>query len=98
MCSASTLHYCCTCTCGNRVYVCIAYYDLICVLVQEREAEKIAEEAAALREVKTELPPARSPESWRGNAYYRHLDVLKGEQEICHASQLPDGTIKGRRS
>jgi len=47
--------------------------------LQEREAEKIAEEAAALREVKTELPAARSPESWRSNAYYRHLDVLKGE-------------------
>jgi hypothetical protein len=53
--------------------------------LQEREAEKIAEEAAALREVKTELPAARSPESWRGNAYYRHLDVLKGEQEIRRA-------------
>jgi len=53
--------------------------------LQEREAEKIAEEAAALREVKTEVPAARSPESWRSNAYYRHLDVLKGEQEICRA-------------
>lgn len=46
---------------------------------QEREAEKIAEEAAALRDVKTELPPARSPETWHGSAYYRHLNVLKGE-------------------
>lgn len=51
-------------------------------MFQEREAEKIAEEAAALRDVKTELPPARSPESWHGgNAYYRHFNVLKGERE-----------------
>lgn len=51
------------------------------MVFQEREAEKIAEEAAALRDVKTELPAARSPDSWHGSAYYRHLNVLKGEQE-----------------
>lgn len=52
----------------------------VSLVLQEREAEKIAEEAAALRDVKTELPPARSPESWHGNAYYRHFNVLKGER------------------
>lgn len=69
-------------------------------LSQEREAEKIAEEAAALREVKTELPPTRSPESWRSSAYYRHLDVLKGEQEIGRAQtgRLPDGRSADRLS
>lgn len=56
--------------------------------LQEREAEKIAEETAALRDVKTELPPARSPESWHGNAYYRHLNVLKGKREICRVFKL----------
>ncbi|CAL1689595.1 unnamed protein product [Lasius platythorax] len=48
--------------------------------LQEREAEKIAEETAALRDVKTELPSARSPESWHGSAYYRHLNVLKANE------------------
>ncbi|XP_066591423.1 SKI family transcriptional corepressor 1 homolog-B-like isoform X2 [Prorops nasuta] len=40
----------------------------------EREAEKIAEEAAAMRDVKPELPSTRSPEIWQHNCtFYRPL-------------------------
>ncbi|XP_076750281.1 SKI family transcriptional corepressor fussel [Xylocopa sonorina] len=46
----------------------------------EREAEKIAEEAAATRDVKPELQPARSPDSWQGNSFYRHLNAIKGNE------------------
>lgn len=48
------------------------------ILFQEREAEKIAEEAAAMRDVKPELQPARSPDTWQGNNFYRHLNAIKG--------------------
>ncbi|XP_017755565.1 PREDICTED: ski oncogene [Eufriesea mexicana] len=46
----------------------------------EREAEKIAEEAAAMRDVKPELQPARSPDTWQGNNFYRHLNAIKGSE------------------
>ncbi|XP_039313446.1 SKI family transcriptional corepressor 2 isoform X2 [Solenopsis invicta] len=69
----------------------------------EREAEKIAEEAAALRDVKTELPPARSPETWHGSAYYRHLNVLKGNESAaeragsdCSACRPPRAMFYGQ--
>ncbi|XP_076243419.1 SKI family transcriptional corepressor fussel [Calliopsis andreniformis] len=44
----------------------------------EREAEKVAEESAVIRDVKLELQPARSPDSWQGSSFYRH--VIKGNE------------------
>ncbi|XP_076182585.1 SKI family transcriptional corepressor fussel isoform X2 [Ptiloglossa arizonensis] len=46
----------------------------------EREAEKIAEEATAVRDVKPKLQPPRSPDNWQGNTFYRHLDVINGNE------------------
>ncbi|XP_043264798.1 SKI family transcriptional corepressor 2 [Colletes gigas] len=46
----------------------------------EREAEKIAEEAAAMRDVKLELQPTRIPENWQGNNFHRYLDTINGNE------------------
>lgn len=48
------------------------------LIFQEREAEKVTEEVTTTRDVKPEITPARSPESWHGSAFYRHLNILKG--------------------
>ncbi|XP_012350308.1 SKI family transcriptional corepressor 2 isoform X3 [Apis florea] len=64
----------------------------------EREAEKIAEEAAAMRDVKPELQPARSPDTWQGNNFYRHLNAIKSAEQAertgttdCSACHPPRG-------
>ena len=43
---------------------------------QEREAEKIAEENANVRDVKPDINTDGSPERWHGSAYYRHKNIL----------------------
>ena len=35
-----------------------------------------------MRDVKPELQPARSPDTWQGNNFYRHLNVIKGNAMI----------------
>ncbi|XP_024938548.1 SKI family transcriptional corepressor 2 isoform X2 [Cephus cinctus] len=41
----------------------------------EREAEKLAEENATLRDVKTELTASRNSESWHVGSFYRQLNI-----------------------
>ncbi|XP_068993091.1 SKI family transcriptional corepressor 2 [Neodiprion pinetum] len=66
----------------------------------EREAEKIAEEAAALREVKPEVPRVAtttgSPESWHGGALYRHLHLLRGSDVSDCSACRPRGVFYGQ--
>ncbi|XP_076290119.1 SKI family transcriptional corepressor fussel [Lasioglossum baleicum] len=68
----------------------------------EREAEKIAEEAAAMRDVKPEIQSERSPENWQGNNFYRHLSAVKGNEptdrtgtdcSACHSRGIFYGQI-----
>ncbi|KAK2588469.1 hypothetical protein KPH14_004452 [Odynerus spinipes] len=54
----------------------------------EREAEKIAEETASLRDVKSEPVVTRNPETWNGGAFYRHLHILKGTRAICSSIRI----------
>lgn len=48
------------------------------ILFQERETEKIAEEAGVMRDAKLELQPSRSPDSWQGSSFYQHVNAIKG--------------------
>ncbi|XP_043499019.1 SKI family transcriptional corepressor 2 isoform X1 [Polistes fuscatus] len=52
----------------------------------EREAEKIAEESASLRDVKAEPIVTRNPETWNGASFYRHLNILKGNESTERAT------------
>ncbi|XP_043468468.1 SKI family transcriptional corepressor 2 isoform X2 [Leptopilina heterotoma] len=53
----------------------------------EREAEKVAEEVTALRDIKPEMSPARCVESWHSNSSsYRRLNLLSKEREISDRS------------
>ncbi|XP_048507347.1 SKI family transcriptional corepressor 2 isoform X2 [Athalia rosae] len=65
----------------------------------EREAEKIAEEAAASRDVKPEVAAASStgsPESWHGGALYRHLHLLRGSDVSDCSACRPRGVFYGQ--
>ncbi|XP_014600676.1 PREDICTED: SKI family transcriptional corepressor 2 isoform X2 [Polistes canadensis] len=52
----------------------------------EREAEKIAEESGSLRDVKAEPIVTRNPETWNGASFYRHLNILKGNESTERAT------------
>ncbi|XP_046832270.1 SKI family transcriptional corepressor 2 isoform X1 [Vespa velutina] len=52
----------------------------------EREAEKIAEESASLRDIKAEPIVSRNPETWNGGSFYRHLNILKGNESTERAT------------
>lgn len=57
-------------------------YDLsyfIFYLFQEREAEKLSDEGGLqVRDVKSEITPAKNLNVWHGNTFYPHLNTIKG--------------------
>lgn len=43
-----------------------------------------------MRDVKPELQPARSPDTWQGNNFYRHLNVIKGKRDDFQVYNFPN--------
>ncbi|KAK0079226.1 hypothetical protein PV326_008877 [Microctonus aethiopoides] len=50
---------------------------------QEREAEKLSDEGGLqVRDVKSEITPAKNLNVWHGNTFYPHLNTIKVRNEV----------------